>query len=67
VCDRNGVVVDGSRGEGDRVVLASIVNADNSTAATLTSAFTRIMDAPRRAWADRARYCTRASELQRQR
>lgn len=47
VCDRKGVVVEGSKGEGDRIVLASIVNADNSTATTLTPAFTRIMDALR--------------------
>jgi hypothetical protein len=47
VCDRTGVVVEGSKGDGDRIVLAAIVNADNSTAATLTPAFTRIMDALR--------------------
>jgi hypothetical protein len=47
VCDRQGVVVEGLKGEGDRVVLASIVNADNSTATTLTPAFTRIMEALR--------------------
>jgi hypothetical protein len=47
VCDRNGVVVEGMKGEGDRVVLASFVNADNSTATTLTPAFTKVLDAVR--------------------
>lgn len=47
VCDRTGVVVEGSKGDGNRIVLAAIVNADTSTAATLTPAFTRIMDALR--------------------
>jgi len=47
VCDQGGVVVEGSKGEGDRIVLAAIVNADISTATTLTPAFTRIMDSLR--------------------
>jgi hypothetical protein len=47
VCDRNGVVVDAIKGEGDRVVVASFINADNSTAATLTPAFSKILDALR--------------------
>lgn len=47
VCDRNGVIVEGIRGEGDRVVAAAFVNADTSTAARLTPAFTRILDAIR--------------------
>ena len=47
VCDRSGVVVEGFKGEGDRVVLAGFVNADNSTAATLTPALTRVLEAVR--------------------
>ncbi len=47
VCDANGVVVEGMKGDGDRVVLAGFVNADNSTAARLTPAFTKVLDAVR--------------------
>jgi hypothetical protein len=47
VCDVKGVVVEGYKGEGDRVVLAGLVNADNSTAASLTTAFSKVMDALR--------------------
>jgi hypothetical protein len=47
VCDRNGVVVEGIKGQGDRVVAASFVNADTSTASSLTPAFPRILDATR--------------------
>jgi hypothetical protein len=47
VCDRNGVVVEGIKGEGDRVVALAFVNADNATAARLTPAFTRILEAVR--------------------
>ena len=47
VCDGNGVIVEGIKGEGDRAVAAYFVNADTSTAARLTPAFTRIIDAIR--------------------
>ncbi|MDQ4097829.1 MAG: hypothetical protein M3144_08190 [Actinomycetota bacterium] len=47
VCERNGVVVDAVKGEGERVVAASLVNADTSTAASLTPAFTKILEAIR--------------------
>jgi hypothetical protein len=47
VCDGKGVIVEGIKGEGDRVVAAYFVNADTSTAARLTPAFTIIVDAIR--------------------
>jgi hypothetical protein len=47
VCDRNGVVVEGFKGDDDRVVAAAFVNADNSTAARLTPTFTKILEAVR--------------------
>jgi len=47
VCDGKGVIVEAIKGEGDRVVAAYFVNADTSTAARLTPAFTRIVDAIR--------------------
>lgn len=47
VCERGGAVVEGMKGEGDRVVLAEFVNADNATAARLTPAFTKVLDAVR--------------------
>ncbi len=47
VCDVNGVIVEGIKGEGDRVVDAYIVNADTSTAARLTPAFAKIVGAIR--------------------
>jgi len=47
VCRRNGIVVEGIKGEGDRVVEASFVNADTSTATTLTPVFERIVAALR--------------------
>ena len=46
-CDRSGVVVEEMKGEGDRVVLASFVNADNATATSLTPAVTKVLDALR--------------------
>lgn len=47
VCEANGVIVDGIKGEGDRVVSAYIVNADTSTATRLTPAFAKIIGAIR--------------------
>ncbi len=47
VCDRSGVVLEGIKGEGDRVVVAGFVSADNSTAPSLAQAFTRVLDALR--------------------
>jgi hypothetical protein len=47
VCDRNGVVVEGLKGDGDRVVMAAFENADNAVAASLTPAFTKVLDALR--------------------
>ncbi|MEV0379484.1 hypothetical protein [Nonomuraea sp. NPDC050643] len=45
VCDRNGSVVEGLAGDGDRAISVYWVNADTSTATTFTPAFARILAA----------------------
>lgn len=46
-CARDGVVVEGIKGEGDRLVSVYLVNADSSTATQLTPAFAGILTAVR--------------------